>query len=301
MTPNDFNVFRDAMCGAWLTITSGRDEPPQAVMDVFWRAFANVPIERFCWAMEQHLRDPKHGEFLPKPASIERWLREAQSADGRPDADEAWGIALVAESEAATVVWTPEIRAAWAVAEPIAVGGRDKVGARKTFISTYERLVAASRAKGEPVRWDVSNGTDAHQRVPALEEAARLNRIASADAVALIEMVRPMALPSPLAAHVAGEAGPVAGLLAQVAESVSDEEGARRIAGIKAMLAANRAQREAEEVARGERRLEISKARIAGMMQARAALGEDDSFEKAQARVMKLNGKVSKRATARAV
>ncbi|MGL4232815.1 MAG: hypothetical protein ACRCWJ_15730, partial [Casimicrobium sp.] len=121
MEASDFAEFRDLMRGAWLAITHGREEPSKPLLDVFWRAFSSVPIGQFAKAIEAHLRDPKHGEFLPRPASIERWLATFHADDGRPSPDEAWGIALAAESEAATVVWTPEIRAAWAACETIAV------------------------------------------------------------------------------------------------------------------------------------------------------------------------------------
>ncbi|MGL5005686.1 MAG: hypothetical protein ACRDAM_22385, partial [Casimicrobium sp.] len=247
-------------------------------------------------AIEAHLRDPKHGEFLPRPASIERWLATFHADDGRPSPDEAWGIALAAESEAATVVWTPEIRAAWAACETIAVEGRDKVGARKTFLATYERVLQQVRARAEPVRWDISHGHDPHQRVAAIEEAARLNRIASADALAVIAMVKPLALPSATAERVAASDGAVAGLLAHVAES-SDVDGLARLAETKRVLAERRAARLAEEDAARDELSAAAAKRAAAMV---ALHGGADAVARATERVMSLNPQRSTRRRAKA-
>lgn len=197
MRPEDFERFKNAMNGAWLAIKDGKEKPSGDLLTVFWTTFSNVPIGDFEAAIHAHLLDPKHGAFVPKPADIVRGLQGRQQNDGRPDADEAWGIALQATSEEATIVWTPEIRSAWAAAEPIVLEAKDKIGARKAFIAAYERIVERARSQSEPVKWEVSLGHDADAREQALALSARLNRISSASANAMIEMVRPLALPSP--------------------------------------------------------------------------------------------------------
>ena len=195
MTRDEFGRFKTCMRGAWLGITNGKEQPAPELLDVFWKTFSNVTIEDFEAAIQAHLLDPKHGMFVPKPADIVRGLR--YEADGRPVADEAWGIALQANSEDATIVWTPEIRSAWAAAEPIINEANDKIGARKAFMAAYDRLVDRARGHGEPVKWEVSLGHDPQLREQALALSASLNRISSSTANAMIEMVRPLALPSP--------------------------------------------------------------------------------------------------------
>lgn len=85
-------------------------------------------------------------------------LQRIQAADGRPDPNEAWSIALAASDEAESVVLTEEIRQAMS-ASPPGMAQRDKVGARMSFLSAYQRLVDAARRVGRPVVWSLSMGT----------------------------------------------------------------------------------------------------------------------------------------------
>lgn len=248
MNPVDFDEFRNAMRGAWLSVTNGKEEPSGPLLDVFWKLFRDVPIASFKAAIIAHLRDPKRGMFTPKPADI---MAQLQAHDGRPSADEAWGIALPAMSEESTIVWTPEIRAAWKAAEPIAIDARDKIGARKAFIETYQRLVDNSRSKNEPVTWEVSLGYNGDEREAAIEQAARLNRIGTNQAAALIEMVKPLALPAP-------EDGGVNVL--------------ERISQIRAQMAMERAARASDEEKDAEARRAVAKRAVAGLMEANRIL-----------------------------
>ena len=56
-------------------------------------------------------------------------LRHVESADGRPEPNEAWAIALQSFDEAETVLMTPEIQQAAVVAAPLMKGRGDRVGA----------------------------------------------------------------------------------------------------------------------------------------------------------------------------
>jgi hypothetical protein len=103
-------------------------------------------------------------------------LQRIQAADGRPDPNEAWSIALAASDEAESVVLTEEIRQAMSASAPV-MAERDKVGARMSFLSAYQRLVDAARRVGRPVVWSLSMGHDPQRRVAALEEAGRLGRL----------------------------------------------------------------------------------------------------------------------------
>lgn len=103
-------------------------------------------------------------------------LERIEEGDGRPGADEAWAIAISAQDEAETVVWTDEIAHAFGVAKPI-LDARDKVGARMAFRDAYERMVRESRLACQPVRWVASIGHDPERRATALSAAVALRRI----------------------------------------------------------------------------------------------------------------------------
>ncbi|MGB2788904.1 MAG: hypothetical protein WBC13_06250, partial [Dokdonella sp.] len=73
---------------------------------------AAVPFQAVELAFNRHLADPKHGSYLPKPADIFRQLNQASADDGRPGADEAWGLLLrVIRDERETGVLSEEMRA----------------------------------------------------------------------------------------------------------------------------------------------------------------------------------------------
>ncbi|WP_225547290.1 hypothetical protein [Chromobacterium violaceum] len=106
--------------------------------------------------------------------------------DGRPGADEAWGVvarALGDESE--TVVWTEEMAAAAAPARELMMLG-DKVGARMAFRDAYERIVSDARSERRSVTWRVSPGSDAERRVAAIVRAVELGRLPAAQAQLLL-------------------------------------------------------------------------------------------------------------------
>lgn len=157
-------------------------------------------------------------------------LERMTSADGRPDADEAWMNALLAEDEAATVVWTEEAQKAFAIARP-ALAIRDKVGARMAFKAAYDRMVKAARERNEPARWSASLGYDVEERRHVLENAVLAGHIPASHAVGL--------LPPPPADE--GIARAVLQLAYINGERVADDPGEReksrqRLAELKAML-----------------------------------------------------------------
>ena len=96
-------------------------------------------------------------------------LDRMPSANAWLSANEAWSVALEAQDEVRTVIWTDEIAHAAGVAHPILEGG-DKVGARMAFIAAYERAVAAAKARGESPRWWPSLGSSPELRKEAIEQ-----------------------------------------------------------------------------------------------------------------------------------
>lgn len=123
-------------------------------MDVLEHALARVRTEHT-------------GKLTPK-AIIDR----IDEVAGRPTANEAWAMAMSAQDERNTVVWTQEASDAWAIAKPIADSG-DMVGARMAFIAAYDRLVRVAREERRMPVVTVSLGWDEQLRATALEKAVK--------------------------------------------------------------------------------------------------------------------------------
>ena len=173
MTPNEKRTFADALKLAHKAARQPLPEPD--VMDVFWAQLEPYSLDAVLRAISCHVAT---SEFAPTPASILKHL--PKMSDGRPDANEAWAIALRSRDERDTVVWTQECAEAFAVATPVLEGG-DEVGARMAFKAAYERLVERHRADGKPAQWVKSLGHDPDLREAVLTEAVRSGRLQLAD------------------------------------------------------------------------------------------------------------------------
>lgn len=97
----------------------------------------------------------------------------ARIDDGRPGPEEAW--AMVPKSEAESVVWTTEVRDAFAAARPLI--DEDPIAARMTFLEVYRKLLAEARAAKKPPRWEPSLGLDAMARERVLRKALDQGRL----------------------------------------------------------------------------------------------------------------------------
>jgi hypothetical protein len=173
MKPSDLAAF-NAMLSDCLSMWSG---PPSAGITATWfRTLEGYSLPALSAAFSAHMRDPVNGKFEPKPAHIIEQIERAARNDGRPGAEEAWAISLVARDENNTVVWTHECAQAWGAALPIMDLG-DEVGARMAFKETYTRLVAEARNRREAPSWDVSEGFDKEHRRAAVAQAIEAGRI----------------------------------------------------------------------------------------------------------------------------
>jgi hypothetical protein len=110
--------------------------------------------------------------------------------DGRPDVEEAW--ALLPHDERSSVVWTDEMRKAFAVANPLLIEG-DMISARMAFKESYQKEVANARSNGAPVVWSPSFGYDKTMRVNAIVTALEKNRIQIKHAVAMLPEILDLA------------------------------------------------------------------------------------------------------------
>jgi hypothetical protein len=165
---------------------------------------------------------------LPGRLSQSAVIERIDQADGRPTANEAWGIALAAFDEAATVVTNDEIGDAMAAARPVMDGG-DEVGARMAFRDAYDRIVRKSRLEGVRAKWYPSLGHDPLLRVDAIKRAEERGLLTKSQASAY--------LPAPMTDDDRARGGVIAGLLTgDVAQMPNDPEFKRRVGDLMAVL-----------------------------------------------------------------
>jgi len=134
---------------------------------MWWKLMQRFDIETFRAAMEAHMLDPDAGRFAPMPAHIAGQIQKlSPRVKAQIGVDEAWSIAMQAEDEYSTVVWTLPIAEAWGVAKNVLP---DRTGARMAFKSAYERILSGLPANAA-LKWYPSIGIDAARREDALKE-----------------------------------------------------------------------------------------------------------------------------------
>lgn len=156
---------------------------PAAAKAIFFRAMSRYPLKVVRAAIDAQVRDAQRGQYPPKPADLIAQIEGAAANDGRPGEDEAWAWALTGMDEAETVMTTPEIMAAFAIARPVLDTG-DKIGARMAFKDVYQRLVAEARAAGRPAEWNVSLGWDPEKREGVVTKAVAAGLLPAPEAAA---------------------------------------------------------------------------------------------------------------------
>ncbi|MFZ1325933.1 MAG: hypothetical protein WAT67_07915 [Candidatus Contendobacter sp.] len=164
----------------------GKQPTGESVADWF-ELLEGFALDVIAVAFKRHLTDPQQGQYLPKPADIVRHLPVPKADDdGRPSADEAWGLLLrLVRDEAETGVLNDEMRTGWTACQPILDVG-DEVGARRCFIETYNRAVTESRAKRLPPHWTVTLGTDPRLRKERISQAVQRGQLGREHAMALL-------------------------------------------------------------------------------------------------------------------
>lgn len=180
MQTNDKRAFKDAIELAYET--ARQPLPTPAVLTVYWANLESYPLDAVLRAISKHVAA---SEFAPTPAAILKQL--PKESDGRPEADEAWAIALRSRDERDTVVWTEEIAEAWSVAQSVIDG--DEIGARMAFKAAYLRITEQSRGVNRPVQWVVSQGFDPERREAVVTQAVREGRLQLAHARAVVPML----------------------------------------------------------------------------------------------------------------
>jgi hypothetical protein len=150
---------------AWMTGVFPKWEPDKAVAAVWALELPDIEADE----VMEVVRTMQARKPSPFPPGLFEIITAIKGTDGRPSPEEAWGIALKASDESASVLWTDEIASAMrAYSEQLA--GGDKVGARMAFKERYETLVAEARQRGTPVEWRVTLGFDKIQHKHVVQE-----------------------------------------------------------------------------------------------------------------------------------
>lgn len=150
-------------------------ELSKAAANVMAEDLAQYPENKILAALVKCRRELK-GRMTPNDVI-------SRIEDGRPGPEEAW--AMIPTDEAATLVWTDEMRDAWAVALPLIESG-DLVQARMAFTEVYRKRCQAARDAHVPVKWTVSLGHDAGGRESVLLDAVAKGRIQHSHALSLL-------------------------------------------------------------------------------------------------------------------
>lgn len=169
--------------------------PERSIIDAWWSNLSPYPMGIVRAALQGY--SDQNGDFEPKPAGI---AMRCRLMDGRPDAEEAWAVALSGRSETDTVMWTQETAEAFAIARlVIDVSGRDgAVSGRRPFLAAYERLVNEARAARRPIKYLMSLGWDIGKRAAVIAKARTEGALPAPDLSALLPA--PIGEPLPNAA-----------------------------------------------------------------------------------------------------
>lgn len=154
--------------------------PDKEVVDAFIELLAPYPLRVIGAAFLSYMNE--NDTFEPKPVAI---ANRCKLLDGRPGSEEAWSLALNAQDESDTVVWTSEIAEALGIARPV-LESSGPISARKTFIEAYDRIVARARLSNTPVQWSPSLGWDMTKREAALNTAANAGLLPAPQVAALL-------------------------------------------------------------------------------------------------------------------
>ena len=130
-------------------------------------------------------------------ARCRRELRKLTLADildrlpgGHPGPEEAWAlVSRCLNNEQVSIVWTDEMRAAYAIAAALA---KDPMAARMAFKESYSVRVSEARARRESPAWSVSLGFDPQLRELACQEAVHKNQLSAQHVARLVSSSEPI-------------------------------------------------------------------------------------------------------------
>jgi len=96
MKQENYEEFNSIMTG---TGTVFEKQISQELLDIYWRIFADLSIDKFRMGVEAHMIDQKVGMFFPSPANILAKIQpEMSDSDRRAEAAMIWQDVLKAAS-----------------------------------------------------------------------------------------------------------------------------------------------------------------------------------------------------------
>lgn len=189
MQSSDYKQFAGIWADAHEIMTGGKVFSKRA-MDMIFETLEDYSLNMVEQAIKLY---SKKSKFAPTPSDI---IDILEAGNKRLTADEAWS--MMPHDEFETVVWTREMAEAYGIVSGILAEG-DKIAARMSFKSAYDRLCSEAVIMQRPVVWSVCVGFDKSRIEPALQKAVAAGRISQDRANKF--------LPAPM------DAGPIAGLL----------------------------------------------------------------------------------------
>ena len=91
MQPEDFDNFARVLDAAYSLHSKSLTSDARSL---FFGALGKYSLAEVRKAFSAHISDPQRGQYPPKPADLIAHLQGDASKDGRPDASEAWAIAV---------------------------------------------------------------------------------------------------------------------------------------------------------------------------------------------------------------
>jgi len=143
-------------------------EPKPVKITQYMQMLGNITVEQFHQS-RMFFRSQPGRRQMPMPAD---YLQAVP--DGHPTANESW--AIMPKSDDVSVVWTEEMRQAFAIVAPLVSQG-NLTSAFFAYKEAYEKAVSESRMKGLKPKWSPSFGFSISGREGALVEAIEKNRI----------------------------------------------------------------------------------------------------------------------------
>jgi hypothetical protein len=176
MNKDDFSEFCKMIDSTYELIGSGKLLSADAKA-LFFKAMSNYSIEEIRIALQDHIKDPVIGQFVPKPGNLIKKI-ELRSTNGWLGAEEAW--ATYPKNEQDSAMLTQE--SVEAFSETL---GMDMIAARMAFKEIYERLITKAKLEGRKPAYFPSMGVDIGGREKMLCRAVSMRLITTDAAIRL--------------------------------------------------------------------------------------------------------------------
>lgn len=178
MIDSEYDIF-SSMWRAVHAVMPGGKTFTDAAMSFVFDVLCDYPLDIIEQALKIHGRT---GKFAPSPNDIVEII-DAGLGIKRLSADEAWALMPLDEyggkspfTVEKTVVWTEEMAEAFRLASKLLEEG-DKIGARMTFKSAYDRLCQQAALQQKPVHWKIVPGYDKEEVKSTLQAYVSAGRI----------------------------------------------------------------------------------------------------------------------------